>query len=168
MLIASPGMPSVHETIALTNRAASLGYKAIWLPNPPPIYIDAVADRSPVPVITDIDCAHPNAIARVATSDLADAFAAGASAAIFEFANAAPYAAISIWEAHRTRESDAALDWQKRIAPAVQLIDTYGPAGLKHAMDLNGYYGGPPRLPLAGLTREAKRAIEEALDGVKG
>ncbi len=34
VLIASTGMPSVHETIELTNRAAALGYKAIWLSHP--------------------------------------------------------------------------------------------------------------------------------------
>ncbi len=100
---------------------------------------------------------------------MAQSFAAGAAAAIVEFANAAPYAAISIWEAHRTREFDAALDWQKRIASAVELVTAkYGPAGLKYAMDLNGYYGGPPRLPLVGLTPTAKKEIEIAFDGIKG
>ena len=85
------------------------------------------------------------------------------------FANAAPYAAISIWEAHRTREADAALDWQNRIAPAAQLVTSkYGVPGLKYAMDLNGYFGGPPRLPLTVITPEARREIEQAFDGIKG
>jgi dihydrodipicolinate synthase/N-acetylneuraminate lyase len=29
-------------------------------------------------------------------------------------------------------------------------------------MDLNGYYGGPPRLPLVAPTAEVRREIEEA------
>ena len=33
----------------------------------------------------------------------------------------ASYSVISIYEAHRTRETAAALDWQNRIAPAAQL-----------------------------------------------
>jgi 4-hydroxy-2-oxoglutarate aldolase len=100
---------------------------------------------------------------------LADSFAAGAAAGILAFANAAPYAAISIWEAHRTREADAALDWQNRITLAAQLVTLrYGIPGLKHAMDLNGYFGGPPRLPLTVITPEARLEIEQAFDGIKG
>jgi 4-hydroxy-2-oxoglutarate aldolase len=39
---------------------------------------------------------------------------------------------------------------------------------LKHAMDLNGYYGGPPRLPLTYPTAEAKAEIEQAFAGLAG
>jgi 4-hydroxy-2-oxoglutarate aldolase len=35
-------------------------------------------------------------------------------------------------------------------------------------MDLNGYYGGPPRLPLSAIGPEAKLEIEKAFDGLKG
>jgi 4-hydroxy-2-oxoglutarate aldolase len=93
----------------------------------------------------------------------------GASGAIMAFANAAPYATIAIWEAYRTREEEAGRDWQNRIARAAVLVTTkYGIPGLKHAMDLNGYYGGPPRLPLSAPTPEAKREIEEAFQDLKG
>ncbi|HUO28225.1 MAG TPA: dihydrodipicolinate synthase family protein [Bryobacteraceae bacterium] len=93
----------------------------------------------------------------------------GASAGILAFANAAPYAAIAIWEAYRTREEEAGRDWQNRIARAAMLTTTrYGVPGLKHAMDLNGYYGGPPRLPLTVPTAEARREIEEAFQDLKG
>src|SRR5579862_1232999 len=44
----------------------------------------------------------------------------GACGAILAYANAAPYSTIAIWEAHRTREEAAGLDWQNRIGrPAV-------------------------------------------------
>jgi 4-hydroxy-2-oxoglutarate aldolase len=93
----------------------------------------------------------------------------GATGAILAFANAAPYAAIAIWEAYRMREEEAGRDWQNRIARAAALVTTkYGIPGLKHAMDLNGYYGGPPRLPLTIPTAEAKREIEEAFQDLKG
>jgi 4-hydroxy-2-oxoglutarate aldolase len=89
--------------------------------------------------------------------------------AVLAFANAAPYATISIWEAHRTRESAAALDWQNRIAHPAQLVTVkYGVPGLKHAMDLNGYYGGPPRLPLTVLNPAQQREIEQAFREIKG
>lgn len=100
---------------------------------------------------------------------LAPSLAVGAVGAVLAYANAAPYSAISIYEAHRTRESAAALDWQNRIAPAAQLVTTkYGVPGLKYAMDLNGYYGGVPRLPLVPIGPEAKKEIERAFDGIKG
>jgi 4-hydroxy-2-oxoglutarate aldolase len=100
---------------------------------------------------------------------LAASLAAGCPGAVLAFANACPYTSITIWEAHRSRENEAADDWQRRISKASQLIaSTYGIPGLKHAMDLNGYYGGPPRLPLAPITPEAQREIAAAFDGLKG
>ena len=92
----------------------------------------------------------------------------GASGGILAFANAAPYAAIAIWEAFRTREDEAARDWQNRVGRAAARTARNGVPGVKHAMDLNGYYGGPPRLPLTVPTPEAKRDIEEAFKDLKG
>ena len=92
----------------------------------------------------------------------------GAVGGILAFANPAPYAAIAIWEAFRTREEEAARDWQNRVGRAAARTARYGVPGLKHAMDLNGYYGGPPRIPLSVPTAEAKREIEEAYKDLKG
>jgi 4-hydroxy-2-oxoglutarate aldolase len=93
----------------------------------------------------------------------------GACGAILAYANAAPYSTIAIWEAFRTREEAAGLDWQNRIGRASALVTTrYGVPGLKYAMDLNGYYGGPPRLPLVPPTAEAKQEIEAAFQDLKG
>ncbi|HEY3743850.1 MAG TPA: dihydrodipicolinate synthase family protein [Bryobacteraceae bacterium] len=94
---------------------------------------------------------------------------AGAVGAVLAFASAAPYATITIWEAHRTRETEAGWDWQGRIAQAARLVTVkYGIPGLKYAMDLNGYYGGPPRLPLVPIGAPARKEIEEAFEGLKG
>src|SRR6266571_333696 len=215
-LIAGTGMESVRETVALTGRAADLGYKVAMVrtphyyknllnrPDAQALYFRAVADQVKIPVmiynwpqVTGIDIMpeavaelshHPNIIAikessgnlekviqmirevkpgfQVLTGSaptLASSLAAGAVGAVLAFANAAPYATISIWEAHRTREPEAALDWQNRIGRAAYLVTAkYGVPGLKYAMDLAGYYGGPPRLPLIVPTPEAKKEIEEA------
>jgi 4-hydroxy-2-oxoglutarate aldolase len=176
LLIAFTGRTSVRETVDLSNRVAKLGYKAAWAYDPNTVYVSSVADQIAIPLLLPWHAVpkveHPNAFPQavaVSSSNLAKAFADGATAAFSEFANAAPYAAISIWEAHRTREYEAALDWQNRIAQAVHLVEgQYGIAGLKYAMDLNGYYGGPPRLPLIGLTPAAKKEIEQAFDGLRG
>ena len=93
----------------------------------------------------------------------------GACGAILAYANAAPYSCIAIWEAHLKREEEAGLDWQNRIAHAARLVTVkYGIPGLKYAMDLNGYYGGIPRLPLTPPCAEAKREIEAAFEDLKG
>ena len=93
----------------------------------------------------------------------------GATGGILAYANAAPYSAIAIWEAFRTREEEAARDWQRRVGRAAPYVTSkYGIPGLKYAMDLNGYYGGPPRLPLCTPTPQAKKEIEEAFKDLKG
>jgi len=222
LLIAGTGVESVRETVALTNRAAEIGYKAAMVRTPhyyknlinnsaaQMLYFRAVADQTTIPIfiynwpqITGVDIPaeavaelshHPNIIAikessgnldkltqmirevkkgfQVLTGSaptLAPSLAAGASGAVLAFANAAPYATISIWEAHRTREPEAALDWQNRIGHAAYLVTAkYGVPGLKHAMDLAGYYGGPPRLPLTVPSPQAKKEIEEAFADLRG
>lgn len=100
---------------------------------------------------------------------LAPSLAVGAVGAVLAYANAAPYSTIAIYEAHRQREFDAAMDWQGRIAKAAVLVTTkYGVPGLKHAMDLNGYYGGPVRLPLTSIGPAAKAEIQAAFADLKG
>jgi 4-hydroxy-2-oxoglutarate aldolase len=161
------------------------------------IYFRAVADRAAVPVIvagveTSVAAElshHPNIIAAVdgdpggllgtakagfqvlasSAANLWISLQGGAKGAVLSFANAAPYATIAIWEAHRTREDEAGRDWQSRIAAPSELVaGDYGIPALKHAMDLNGYYGGPPRLPLTVPTMETRRQVEEAFQDLKG
>ncbi|MFL6350836.1 MAG: dihydrodipicolinate synthase family protein [Bryobacteraceae bacterium] len=97
-----------------------------------------------------------------------EALELGAAGAILAIANALPYVCVTIWEAFRRREIEAARDWQARMLHATELVPAkHGVAGLKHAMDLNGYYGGPPRLPLIPPATEARSEIEAALDGLR-
>jgi 4-hydroxy-2-oxoglutarate aldolase len=98
-----------------------------------------------------------------------EALQAGAAGAILAIANALPYACVTVWEAFRTREFEAADDWMSRIIPPSKLIASkHGIPGLKHAMDLNGYYGGPPRLPFVPPAADAKAEIETVFDGLRG
>lgn len=190
LLIAAAAAPGVRETVTLANRSADLGYKAALIESPhcdvntQLIYFRAIADQSRIPLIIGSQTAiqHPNVAAvcdRSATaardgvqalagsaSHLWSMLQSGASGAILDFAAAAPYAAIAIWEAHRTREEEAGREMQSRILRAAEVIRD-APA-LKHAMDLNAYYGGPPRLPLIVPTVDARRQIEEAFRDLKG
>jgi 4-hydroxy-2-oxoglutarate aldolase len=97
------------------------------------------------------------------------ALQSGATGAVLALANAVPYATIALWEAYRTREEEAGLDWQARITELARVSHArYGIAGVKHAMDLNGYYGGPPRLPWTAAGPEQKLEIERAFGDTKG
>ena len=94
---------------------------------------------------------------------------AGAAGSLAAVACAAPYAAIALWEAFRTREEEAGIDWQARIAwPAALVTARYGVPALKYAMDLNAYYGGPPRLPSSVAPPQVKREVEQAFRDLTG
>jgi 4-hydroxy-2-oxoglutarate aldolase len=93
----------------------------------------------------------------------------GASGGLLALASATPYACITLWEAFRTREREAQLDWQERIRqPGIAVTDLYGVSGLKYAMELNGYYGGPPRLPFCPPNQAVKSEIEGVFKDLRG
>jgi len=129
-----------------------------------------VESGSPVVRIQQLRAAVNKSFAVLAGTEMQalDSLKAGANGAVLAFASAAPYAAIAIWEAFRTREEEAAIDWQQRIShPSILVTDLYGVPGLKHAMDLNGYYGGVPRLPFVPLAQAARDEIESSFRDLK-
>ena len=136
-----------------------------------PNIVGAIETGTPASRIEQLRAATSKDFAILAGSEVTalEALQAGANGAALAFASAAPYAAIALWEAFRTREQEAAADWQQRIAhPSILITDLYGVAGLKHAMDLNGYYGGPPRLPFVPVSPEARREVEDAFRDLRG
>ena len=98
-----------------------------------------------------------------------DLWERGARAGIFAAANVVPFHLLSIEEALRTRETEAARELIERLIPFAELTAARRPAAvLKHAMDLKGRHGGPPRLPDAPLDAAARAAVEAALKGLAG
>jgi 4-hydroxy-2-oxoglutarate aldolase len=98
---------------------------------------------------------------------LSPALQQGAAGAVLDVSCAAPYFCLSIEEAVRTREFAAAEELQARLSPAFTLIRQHGVGGLKCALDLQGYYGGVPRLPLTAVTPAVRDKIAEALHGIR-
>jgi len=89
---------------------------------------------------------------------------AGAVGAITAFACPAPTACYEIYAAWKEGDADLAGLKQERISMAAQRVGSeLGISALKHAMDINGYYGGPARLPLLPLTAEAKAEVERLM-----
>ena len=57
---------------------------------------------------------------------------------------------------------------QERIVQAsLKVGGELGIPGIKYAMDLNGYYGGPSRLPLLPLTVDQKLEIERLMVNIR-
>lgn len=93
---------------------------------------------------------------------------AGAVGAILAFGCAAPTACYEIYAAWKEGDAELARLKQERIAKAALRVGgDIGVPGIKHAMDLNGYYGGPSRLPFLPLTADLKAEIEEALADIR-
>ncbi len=96
-------------------------------------------------------------------------FAVGAVGAVLAYANAAPYSTIAIWEAHRTRESEAAAGLAEPHRPRRRS----GHSEVRHSRP-EARHGSerllrrPCRLPLSPLTPAAKQEIEEAFKDLKG
>jgi 4-hydroxy-2-oxoglutarate aldolase len=95
---------------------------------------------------------------------LLDALRAGAAGAILAQADFAPALCVAVDEAFRQGRFREARALQERLEPLAQRISVpYGVAGVKAAMDLSGYAGGPVRLPLLPLNRAERAVVERAL-----
>ncbi len=92
----------------------------------------------------------------------------GAVGAILAFADAAPTACYEIYAAWKEGDIELARLKQARIAKAAQqLVGEFGIPGMKHAMDFNGYFGGPVRLPLLPLTADLKAEVEQLMADIR-
>lgn len=96
-----------------------------------------------------------------AAQTLLDSLQVGASGGVLGFAAPAPTICFEIYAAWRDNDVDLARSKQQALAPVSRrVVSEMGIPAIKHAMDLNGYYGGTPRLPLLPLTSAQKAEIE--------
>ena len=135
--IAAVVEPSVLHAARFVAKASELGYQAALLESTDDFYARCVADRSPIPVLANV-ANHPNIISTPVHAPA--------------LTNAVPYVYVTIFEAERQREPEAAADWRLRIAPAEAAAAEHGIPAIKCVMELFGYYGGIPRLPKVPLS----------------
>jgi len=103
-----------------------------------------------------------------AAHQLEPSLALGAVGAILAFACPAPMACYEIYAALKDGDTVLAREKQERLRLAAQrVVGELGVPGVKYAMDLNGYYGGPARLPFLPLSGEQKVEIEKLMAGIK-
>jgi 4-hydroxy-2-oxoglutarate aldolase len=71
---------------------------------------------------------------------------------------------VGLYDAFLHRRAREARELQQRLLPLAQKISIpYGVAGIKAALDLCGYHGGTPRLPLLPVSVQVRREIAAAL-----
>ncbi len=88
----------------------------------------------------------------------------GAVGGILALANIAPQQCIDIYRLFKAGQWDEAADLQRRMIPVNAAVTArFGIAGLKAALDMLGYYGGPVRSPLLDLTESERHALRDVL-----
>jgi len=95
---------------------------------------------------------------------LLDSLEAGASGGVLALAACAPQACQEIYTAWKENDPKLAREKQQRVnAASTVVVQKMGIPGIKHACDLNGYYGGRPRIPLLPLDAEHQAEVAMAM-----
>jgi 4-hydroxy-2-oxoglutarate aldolase len=97
------------------------------------------------------------------------ALCVGAVGGILAVANLLPEWCTRIVDLYREGRTDEARDLQNRLTPIAKAVTvTYGISGLKAAMDVVGYFGGEPRLPLKKTGEEVQTVLHALLNDLRG
>jgi 4-hydroxy-2-oxoglutarate aldolase len=88
----------------------------------------------------------------------------GCAGGVLALANVAPESCVKIFDLVKQSLFEEAKKLQLKMLPVNNAVTaTYGVPGLKAAMDMLGYYGGEPRLPLLPASDQEKSEIKEIL-----
>jgi len=140
---------------------------------PSPVHADSAAkpSSSAVTVVGKLKTRQKEVGFQVmvgAAHQLEPSLSLGAVGAILAFASPAPMACYEIYAAFKDGDNALAREKQERLRLASQrVVGDLGIPGVKYSMDLNGYYGGPPRLPFLPLSGEQKAEIEKLMAGIR-
>jgi 4-hydroxy-2-oxoglutarate aldolase len=90
----------------------------------------------------------------------------GAVGGVLSLADAFPEPCCRLYDLGVAGKLPEGRDFQFYLLKINQMVSgKYGVAGVKAAMDFAGFYGGPPRAPLAPLTADEKKKLREGLIG---
>jgi len=88
----------------------------------------------------------------------------GAVGGVLAVANVAPAESVELYRLFEAGRWDEAVALQRRLIPVnTAVTGRFGIAGLKAALDMLGYYGGPVRSPLQPVGEDARRALRGVL-----
>jgi 4-hydroxy-2-oxoglutarate aldolase len=101
------------------------------------------------------------------TGGVLEGLQAGAVGAMSAFAASAPQACYEVMAAWKDGDEGLAAEKQLRLRAVAERVEAeLGVAGVKYGCDLNGYYGGLPRLPLLPLTGAERSELEALMQGL--
>jgi dihydrodipicolinate synthase/N-acetylneuraminate lyase len=102
------------------------------------------------------------------TAGMLEALQAGAVGAMPAFAASAPQACYEVLAAWRDGDEGLAREKQARLQSVAEKVEEeLGVAGIKFGCDLNGYFGGRPRLPLLPLMAEEQATVEALMQWMR-
>ena len=97
-------------------------------------------------------------------STLFESMALGAIGGVVSLANAFPEPCCQLFEKFVSGDMQGARDLHYRLFRLNRAVSgSFGVAGVKYAMELGGFHGGDPRLPLLPITEEGKASVREAV-----
>lgn len=98
---------------------------------------------------------------------LVELLESGVASAMLRLAACAPQACHEVYAAFKDGNPELAREKATRLREADALMLELGIAGVKYACDLNGYYGGTPRLPRLALTGDQRQRVEQVMAGLR-
>ena len=91
--------------------------------------------------------------------------AMGVTGGILALGNIAPQESVEMFKLFKSGELERGRDLHLRMLPVnLAITSRFGVSGLKAALEMLGYYGGPPRLPLLPLDQERRQELEGILE----
>jgi 4-hydroxy-2-oxoglutarate aldolase len=93
--------------------------------------------------------------------------AAGIAGGMLTLSACAPQGCHEAYAAFKDCDTALAEEKGHRLVEADEAIAALGIAGVKYGCDLNGYYGGSPRLPQLALGNEDRVVVERVLAGIR-
>ncbi len=162
-----------RELVSVASLAGNAESESMERRASPPVHdaLTAIPSSSAVTVVGKLKTRQKEVGFQVmvgAAHQLEPSLSLGAVGAILAFACPAPMACYEVCAAIKDGDTALAREKQERVKQAAQrVVGDLGVPGVKYAMDLNGYYGGPTRLPFLPLSGEQKVEIEKLMAGIK-
>lgn len=128
----------------------------------------ALAVAPPVPAIKTRTKRVGFQVLASRTTTMLDGLDGDAAGAMLPLAACAPQACYEVYAAWKDGDIGLAKEKQGRLLEAAHLIEEdLGIAAIKVGCDLNGYYGGPPRLPRLPCSGEERSDIEGVMSSLR-
>jgi 4-hydroxy-2-oxoglutarate aldolase len=102
------------------------------------------------------------------TSEMLAGLRAGAVGAMTGFSACAPQGCYEVLAAWKDGDEALAAEKQARLLVAAKRVEVeLGSPGIRYGCDLNGYFGGRPRLPFLPVAGAERAEIEDLMRGIR-